>query len=115
MEFQLTPLAQAQDGAPATADEPVAEKSAAAAAPPADPAQPPDAAEPEGHDGAGHQHHLPSRKAKSDEQPPAAKPGDATFVCPMHPEVVSKQPGRCPKCGMKLEPVQKKVPKGSHK
>ena len=25
------------------------------------------------------------------------------FVCPMDPEVHSKQPGRCPRCGMRLE------------
>src|SRR5260370_4399614 len=24
------------------------------------------------------------------------------YVCPMHPDVVSKSPGTCPKCGMKL-------------
>jgi FtsP/CotA-like multicopper oxidase with cupredoxin domain len=24
------------------------------------------------------------------------------YTCPMHPEVVSEQPGRCPECGMKL-------------
>ena len=29
-------------------------------------------------------------------------PEGASFVCPMHPEVVSEAPGRCPKCGMKL-------------
>jgi hypothetical protein len=28
----------------------------------------------------------------------------ATYVCPMHPEVTSEAPGRCPKCGMKLVP-----------
>jgi FtsP/CotA-like multicopper oxidase with cupredoxin domain len=36
---------------------------------------------------------------------PAAMPADAgpvTYACPMHPEVTSDQPGRCPKCGMKL-------------
>jgi FtsP/CotA-like multicopper oxidase with cupredoxin domain len=36
---------------------------------------------------------------------PAAMPSDAgpvTYACPMHPEVTSDQPGRCPKCGMKL-------------
>lgn len=26
-----------------------------------------------------------------------------TYVCPMHPEVVSDRPGTCPKCGMTLE------------
>lgn len=27
----------------------------------------------------------------------------AAYVCPMHPEVASNQPGKCPKCGMALE------------
>ena len=27
---------------------------------------------------------------------------EATYVCPMHPEVTSTTPARCPKCGMKL-------------
>jgi FtsP/CotA-like multicopper oxidase with cupredoxin domain len=32
--------------------------------------------------------------------------GDATsYACPMHPEVTSDEPGRCPKCGMKLLPA----------
>ena len=25
-----------------------------------------------------------------------------TYTCPMHPEVITQQPGKCPKCGMKL-------------
>jgi hypothetical protein len=25
-----------------------------------------------------------------------------TYVCPMHPDVVSDEPGRCPQCGVKL-------------
>jgi hypothetical protein len=28
----------------------------------------------------------------------------AKYSCPMHPEVVSDKPGRCPKCGMDLVP-----------
>jgi hypothetical protein len=39
-------------------------------------------------------------------------PGPATTVysCPMHPEVQSSSPGKCPKCGMNLEPRPR--PKG---
>jgi len=34
----------------------------------------------------------------------------ARYTCPMHPEVRSDQPGRCPKCGMALEPVKPAEP-----
>jgi histidinol phosphatase-like enzyme len=29
-----------------------------------------------------------------------------TYTCPMHPEVKSDKPGKCPKCGMNL--IEKK-------
>ena len=34
--------------------------------------------------------------------PPPPAPGQAVYVCPMHPDVTSAEPGRCPRCGMNL-------------
>ena len=36
---------------------------------------------------------------------------DTTYVCPMHPEVTSERPDRCPKCGLRLVP-ESLVPAG---
>jgi protein SCO1 len=33
----------------------------------------------------------------------------AHYACPMHPEVTSRRPGKCPKCGMALRLVKDKV------
>jgi mono/diheme cytochrome c family protein len=41
-------------------------------------------------------------------QPKKAEAGKVIYTCPMHPEVTSDQPGKCPQCGMTLVP--KKLP-----
>ena len=46
----------------------------------------------------------PARDAVDASSAPASTPaavGDM-YSCPMHPEVVSDHPGKCPKCGMDL-------------
>ncbi len=40
--------------------------------------------------------------------------GPAAYTCPMHPAVVSEQPGHCPDCGMKLLPAQLVAEAGGH-
>jgi Cu(I)/Ag(I) efflux system membrane fusion protein len=37
--------------------------------------------------------------------PDAPDAPDVVYSCPMHPEVRSHAPGKCPKCGMSLEPI----------
>jgi FtsP/CotA-like multicopper oxidase with cupredoxin domain len=44
--------------------------------------------------------------AEMDMGEPDVGAGEAlTYTCPMHPEVTSETPGRCPSCGMKLLPA----------
>ena len=44
--------------------------------------------------------------AEMDMDTPDTEPGGAViYVCPMHPEVTSTEPARCPACGMKLLPT----------
>src|SRR4051794_34202593 len=41
-------------------------------------------------------------------------PQATTYTCPMHLDVVSEEPGRCPSCGMKLLPAQLVAQAGGH-
>jgi hypothetical protein len=51
---------------------------------------------PEAHEGSEPQ--TPGAGAQHHDHGPA----ETVYVCPMHPEVTSKTPGTCPKCGMTL-------------
>lgn len=39
--------------------------------------------------------------------------GPTQYTCPMHPEVISDRPERCPKCGMDLVPTKRYSPTGA--
>ena len=51
-----------------------------------------------GHADHGHAHHGQSETSSE-------KDASAVYTCPMHPEVRSPDPGRCPRCGMALVPA----------
>lgn len=36
--------------------------------------------------------------------PPAATQAPAAYMCPMHPDVITTEPGKCPRCSMDLVP-----------
>ncbi|MCA1592001.1 MAG: SCO family protein [Acidobacteria bacterium] len=56
---------------------------------------------------AGAVHPQTSRRARA-QRPgsPASRAASEIYACPMHPDVTSKSPGKCPKCGMALRPVR---------
>jgi len=62
-----------------------------------------------GEEHAKHHHAAAPEHAAHGATPAAQQPGEssdsaAVYTCPMHPEVTSPVPGKCPKCGMKLVP-----------
>jgi P-type Cu+ transporter len=63
---------------------------------------------------AHHEHGSCSKCGTVPEQSRAvASPGQ--YTCPMHPEVISDQPGSCPICGMALEPVAPSAAPDDHR
>jgi len=60
----------------------------------------PNAAENKSAPDQSHQH---DQRFMKDENDSATQPAaQSRYVCPMHPEVTSDKPSKCPKCGMKL-------------
>ena len=52
-----------------------------------------------------HDHGPEAAPGKAEDRPAtASEPASAVFTCPMHPEIVRKEPGKCPICGMSLVP-----------
>jgi hypothetical protein len=57
-------------------------------------------------------HHHEHGEHEHDEAPSQQQGGpadgepksDVIYVCPMHSDVTSKEPGKCPRCGMSLVP-----------
>ena len=47
---------------------------------------------------------IPASRSASDPSNPGAPESPTAYTCPMHPEVTSDSPGKCPKCGMALVP-----------
>ena len=56
---------------------------------------------------SSHNHHPQDK----DQRDPRLSRNLGKYTCPMHPEVVSDQPGDCPKCGMALELIPTLVPR----
>lgn len=65
--------------------------------------------------GEGPAHTMAARHDPSDHVVAEASAETAAqYTCPMHPEVISDEPGACPKCGMTLVPVAAQDEHGGH-
>ncbi|VVC77041.1 Silver exporting P-type ATPase [Aquicella siphonis] len=55
------------------------------------------------HSSHHHKHHSPSASPPGKQSLRGDK--QASYTCPMHPEIIQQGPGSCPICGMSLEPM----------
>lgn len=71
---------------------------------------PPHAMEPQGPGEHRHGTSTPDEQTKSSEHgtTDSQGAGQQLFTCQMHPGVIKKMPGKCPKCGMQLVKKQEK-------
>jgi P-type Cu+ transporter len=49
--------------------------------------------------------YVPSPRIEASDTGARIKAGEVLWTCPMHPQIVRKEPGNCPICGMTLEPM----------
>jgi hypothetical protein len=98
---------QAEPGATpsATVPTPPPPPPAPEVAPPANATAPPAATVPPPKPAEAPKHRAAPAKPTSTSAPKPAAKAAVIWTCPMHPEVQSDKPGKCPKCGMPL--VQK--------
>src|SRR5262245_1857445 len=52
--------------------------------------------------------HTPSSRLRRAGEHEQEKDAMQKYTCVMHPEVITDHPGNCPKCGMKLVPMEEK-------
>ncbi len=50
--------------------------------------------------------HVHADASDPNQVPSEDRGADAAYTCPMHPDIRSSTPGRCPRCGMDLEPIE---------
>jgi cytochrome oxidase Cu insertion factor (SCO1/SenC/PrrC family) len=55
-----------------------------------------------------HPQHAATAAAQQSPRRQQQPRAEAAYVCPMHADVTSSKPGRCPECGMDLKVVEKK-------
>ena len=60
--------------------------------------------QPDANTPAANDEHSDHQHGAQPAKPSESAPANAAYTCPMHPEIVRKEPGKCPICGMKLVP-----------